>query len=104
MSTSVARKRLLAVFVGLALVVLFFAGLLYWNQSYVHGEESCTRCGRERTVDRRGPFWFRSRVHLVGDVAGAQPEVECAHEWQRVGCWQVDGGFSLYGAPHVTLR
>jgi len=81
----------------------FIGGLLYWNVSYVSGEETCAVCGMQRDVDRRGPLWFVSEPYGTRFSARADPRpAECkAHEWKRTGCWQEEGGFAYYAHPRT---
>lgn len=89
-------RRALAVALGLALAGLALGGFIYWNVSYVHGSQECARCHWQRSVDRRGPFWFVSEPSAPAR-AERSAEVACAeHDWKRVGCW-FEGGMVRCG-------
>lgn len=88
---------------GSSLCAALVGGWIYWQESYVEGEESCTQCGLCRDVDRRGPFWFRSEPYA--SLMTPKPIAACSdHVWVKVGCWQQDGGWSRYAAPVVVKR
>lgn len=94
------RGRFLAVLLGLSLCAALIGGWIYWEQSYVDGQETCSVCGLHRDVDRRGPFWFRSEPYASRMTP--EPLAACSeHTWVKGGCWREDGGFSRYAAVVV---
>jgi hypothetical protein len=90
------------VLLGLSLCAALAGGWGYWQESYVKGQETCTRCGLRRDVDRRGRFWFRSEPHA--SRLTPEPTVACSgHVWVEGGCWREDG-MGIYRAPVVVKR
>ena len=87
---------------GLSLCAAIVGGWIYWQESYVEGQETCNHCGLHRDVDRRGPFWFLSEPYASRMTP--EPVAACSdHVWVRGGCWR-EGGVYAYLAPVVVKR
>jgi hypothetical protein len=99
----VLTTRLRAVVLGLGITAALLGAFTYSASTRVHGDEACSRCGVQRAVDRRGPYWAysnptpsRSRAWIEANVS---PCTE--HTWKRVGCRLDSGMYSRYGAPEL---
>jgi len=93
------RYRIAAALLGVLLAGAAALACAYWQATYVHGTQSCSRCGVERTVDRRLWLWNVSKPTLPRRLASRPVELCAEHEWTQSGCWEIAGGFHTFGAP-----
>ena len=82
----------------LAIVILVPVLVLSFLASWDYGTQGCATCGVEREAYGLGPLW----IHMPISAKDRDPWSDrgipiCdAHDWKRVGCWQLDGATVCY--------